>query len=264
MFNLPFEPAKCASTAIVGAMLMALTWSPAWAGSQYVIVAAEPSSQDFPPGKVLEVNDSITVPEGTVVTLLGEDGSVNAIPGPASITVTEESVETDGVEGDDGGEKRSAISKISDLLSGEKENADSLGVARNLTGQKPKRRGLVDPWVVSVHGDGPGCVRNSEIRLGRNDVEETLSVSIEGDKGTDPRILTWRSGDPELAVPESLPMEKGEIFVKAGKTRSLITLNPVPDDLNMKNPVAVLGWMIESGCQGQALAFSRQLVIEAQ
>ena len=264
MFSLPFELPKTALGVTVGATLIAMNWSHAWAGSQYVVVSAEPASEEFPPGLILEVDDSIIVPEGTVVTLLGEDGSVNAIPGPASITVTEESVETDGADGGDGDQKRSAISKISALLSGEKENADTLGVARNLTGDKPKPRGLVDPWVVSIHGDGPGCVRDSEIRLGRNDDGETLSVSLEGDKGSEPRILTWRSGEPELTVPESLPIDAGEIFVRAGTMRSLITINSVPQEINMKNPVAVLGWMIETGCEGQALAFSRQLVLEAQ
>ena len=249
--------------ALAISLALFLVGGTAQAGSQYVIVAAEPAGEDFQPGKVLNVDDTIVIPEGTVVTLLGEDGSVNAIPGPASITVTEDSVETEG-NGDTAKqeEKRSTISKLADLLSGEQKNADSLGVARSF-GNRPKPRGLDDPWVISVHSDGSGCIRGGEIKLGREKSTETLSVALIGDNDAE-EIVTWREGEADLVVPDNLPVENDEIFVKAGSQRALISLKSVPEAVNQQNPVEVLGWMLDSDCRGQALAFTRQLVLQAQ
>lgn len=238
--------------------------STAFAGSQYVVVAADPPADEYSPGKVLNVDDTIDIPAGTVVTLLGEDGSVNAIPGPASITVTEDAVETVGENNEPGkAEKRSTISKIADLLSGEQKNADTLGVARSF-GNRPKPKGLDDPWVISIHGDGAGCVRNSEVKLGRKADKETLLIAIAGDDENKQVELTMREGVSEVVLPDTVPIEKGEIFIKAGSNRALVQLRSLPSEINAQNPVDLLGWMIASGCEGQAVAFTRQLVLEAQ
>ncbi|MGI9401352.1 MAG: hypothetical protein ACR2O0_08875 [Rhizobiaceae bacterium] len=251
---------------IAGALFLLLgsAISTAFAGSQYVVVAAEPPAEEYAPGKVLNVDDTIDIPEGTVVTLLGEDGSVNAIPGPASITVTEDAVETVGENSEPGkAEKRSTISKIADLLSGEKKNADTLGVARSF-GNRPKPRGLDDPWVISIHGDGAGCYRDSEIKLGRKSDKDVLMVAVAGDDEDKQVELTMREGISEIQLPGSVPLEKGEIFIKAGGGRALVQSHSLPKEINTQNPVDLLGWMIASGCDGQAMAFTRQLVLEAQ
>jgi hypothetical protein len=234
------------------------------AGSQYVIVAAEPPADAYAPGMVLDVDDTIDIPAGTVVTLLGEDGSVNAIPGPVSVTVTEDSVETVGDNGEQGGqEKKSTLSKIADLIAGEKKNADTLGVARSFS-SRPKPKGLDDPWVISIHGDGAGCLREGDIRLGRKSDKETISLAISGNEGTDPVELTMREGVSEITLPKSLDVTAGEIFVKTSNEQALIQLHGLPKEINAQNPVEMLGWMINSGCKEQALAFTRQLVLEAQ
>jgi hypothetical protein len=254
----------CRSTAAAALLATPFLSVPAFAGSQYVIVSVEPAAEDYAPGLVLDLNDSIHVPSGTVVTLLGEDGSVNAIPGPADITVTEDAVETAGSgESDSQERKRSTIAKLADLLAGEQKSADSLGVARGL-GSRPKPRGLDDPWVISVHEDGAGCIRAGEIRLGRKTDTETISVSVAGDSGGAPQILTWRQGEADLQLPEGISAEQGSLTIKAGVNQAVIQLRPLPQSVNPQNPIDVLGWMISESCDGQALAFTRQLVIEAQ
>lgn len=254
--------AGIAATAIC--MVLGGAISSALAGSQYVVVAADPPADEYSPGKVLNVDDTIDIPAGTVVTLLGEDGSVNAIPGPASITVTEDSVETVGENSEPGkAEKRSTMSKIADLLSGEQKNADTLGVARSF-GNRPKPKGLDDPWVISIHADGEGCFRESEVKLGRKSDKEVLMIAIAGDDESKQVDVTMREGVSEVLLPSAVQIEKGEIFIKAGSSRALVSLHSLPNDINTQNPVDLLGWMIASGCEGQAVAFTRQLVIEAQ
>ncbi len=231
------------------------------AGSQYVVVSAEPAAESYQPGKILNVGDKIIIPAGTVVTLLGEDGSVNAIPGPVSITVTEDAVET--VAGSDVEKKRSTISKIAGLLAGEKKNADSLGVARSMN-KRPKPRGLDDPWVISMHTDGNGCAHKDEVRLGRKADTNEIDLTVTGDEGSEPFETKLEKGVSEVVVPDAVPMKNGEIFVKSGRNSAVIVVHQLPGEVNPQNPVDVLGWMIEKGCEGQALAFTRQLVLEAQ
>lgn len=249
---------------LLGALLACVlaVAEPALAGMQYVIVGAEPAAPGFEPGRILDVDDSILIPEGTVVTLLGEDGSVNAIPGPVGITVTEESVETTSDRGTQE-EARSAISKIAQLLGGEKKTADSLGVARSIGG-KPKPRGLDNPWIVSVHGDDQACVKGETITLGRASAHETIALDVAAWNGDAIHGETWESGESQFVLPSKIPASAGEIEVNAGGKRALIQLNRLPAEINAANPVDVLGWMIASGCKGQALAFTRQLVVEAQ
>ncbi|MEC9344442.1 MAG: hypothetical protein VYD64_11425, partial [Pseudomonadota bacterium] len=91
---------------------------PAAAASQYVVISAEPSSGDFPAGRVLGVGDSVNVPGDTTVTLLGEDGSVVAIPGPAHVAVTEVALETTGETADNTEKNRNTLSKLATLLAG--------------------------------------------------------------------------------------------------------------------------------------------------
>lgn len=252
------------SAAALAAILLTAFGTPVLAGSQYVVVGAEPRGEAFEPGRILDVGDSIDVPEGTVVTLLGEDGSVNAIPGPARITVTEEAVETTGEDGEaELTEKRSALSRISGLLSGRRENADTLGVTRSFS-ERQGPTGLDDPWVVSVHGDGDGCLRDGEILLGRATSTSTAQLSVEGESGSGKAKLAWSAGENQLALGEAVAADSGEIEVRLEGERALIRLHRAPDDLNQNNPVDVLGWMIEMGCEGQALALTRQLVVDAQ
>jgi hypothetical protein len=234
---------------------------PALAASQYVIVASEPASKEFEPGRILNVNDNLEIPEGAVVTLLGEDGSVNAIAGPANVTVTAVSVETSSVAADNTqrDQKRSTLAKLAELLSGERNNADSLGVARSMRA-RPEPRGLENPWVISIHQDGDGCVRNGKIKLGREDDSQGLSLAVGDDDNSGEHIFNWRKGEVEFLLPETVKAENSQIFVRAGRDRAVIAIHELPGGINLQNPVDVLGWMLDSGCTAQALAFTHQLV----
>ncbi len=246
-------------------LLAALCWAaPSFAGSQYAIVSAEPPSDDFPPGKVLGVGDRLTVAAGSVVTLLGEDGSVAAIPGPADVVVTEDAVET-SAPADKAAqeEKRSTLSKIAGLLAGEHKRNESLGVSRSFSG-RPKPEGLDDPWVLSVHQSGPGCSRDGEIVLGRRDPKNAISLSVKVDDKPAAADIVWRSGEAKFALPAQMSIGASKLAVQADKDFASIEVKMLPQSVNQKNPLDVLGWFIASGCERQAVAFTRQLAREAQ
>lgn len=249
----------------IAAAAVLLLLTAAHAGSQYVVVGAQPASDAIVPGRILNVGDTINVPQGTTVTLLGEDGSVNAIPGPANVTVTEEAVETNGADEDtqDTLEKRSTLAKIAGLLAGNNENADTLGVTRSFSDQ-PKPVGLDDPWAISVHGDGDGCLRDDTIILARATAKNRAMISADNGVGATLDATPWPAGEAQFDLGRTVPADSEEIEVRVNGKPALIRLHAVPDDLDQNNPVDVLGWMIAQACEGQALALMRQLTAQAQ
>ncbi|MCB1462713.1 MAG: hypothetical protein KDJ90_09900 [Nitratireductor sp.] len=233
------------------------------AASQYVVISSEPASDDFPAGKVLGVGDAIVVPENATLTLLGEDGSVVAIPGPAKVAVTEDALETTGETADQAEKNRSTLSKLATLLAGNRKNASSLGVSRGFNARL-EVKGLANPWVLSIHESAQGCVLNEPIRLGRAKADKAISIEVEGEDKADKATLEWPEGEATIELPVKFKPDSKEILVRASGKTALINLNLVPEGINPDDPMAVLGWMVEEGCDSQALAFTRLLVHQAR
>ncbi|MCB1450669.1 MAG: hypothetical protein KDJ67_11225 [Nitratireductor sp.] len=245
------------------AVCLSVSFVPANAQSQYVIIGAEPVSEDFKPGRVLKPVTELNIPGGTIVTLLGEDGSVHKIPGPAAITVTEDDISTANKgEQEEGEQNRSTLAKIAGLLAGDAKSSDSLGVARNL-GSSKDPKGLADPWVLSVHRSGQGCVKGNNIVLGRANDASEVSFSAKADEGEE-RNFMWAKGDNQFVLPEAVATASKELYLRITGSDVLIDLHKLPDDVDPANPMAVMGWMVEQGCEGQALAFARDLAKKAE
>lgn len=236
---------------------------PAIAGSQYVIVASQPASDDFAAGRVLSPGETLVVPQGTVVTLLGDDGSINTIPGPAEVAITEEAVTTATPSASNDEANRSTLSKIAGLLSGERERAETLGVSRSLI-EPPPPQGLGDPWTVSVHESAAGCIKNGELVLARRDGSNAINLALRigGDEGA--RGIVWRQGEAKFAYDKQISPNDRELVIEADKDFAKVELHFMPDSIDLKNPVNVLGWMIENGCTRQAMALIHTLGGEAQ
>lgn len=231
--------------------------APAIAASQYAIISVEPASEGLEPGRVLEVNDTFDIPPGVTVTLLGDDGTVSAVPGPAHVTITD-----DG-GGDSGDERRSALAKVAGLLAGEDANAQSLGAARAIDdGSNGGGKGI-EPWAIPVDRDSNGCARGEEVLLGRDDPRQALPVALEAD-GELLAELTWPQGDSVLTLPRGNSAELSEFDFRASGSSVRVTLHRLPEDMSENDPLAVLGWMIDSGCDRQAMGFARNLALQAQ
>ncbi|MEZ5870771.1 MAG: hypothetical protein R3D32_02790 [Nitratireductor sp.] len=257
--SLPGVFANVAATAFC----ICLSSLPASSQSQYVIIGAEPVSEEFKPGRVLKPVTELNIPGGTSVTLLGEDGSVHKIPGPAAITVTEDDISAATNDGEvKGEENRSTLAKIAGLLAGDVKNSDSLGVARNL-GSSKDPKGLADPWVLSVHRSGQGCVKGDNIILGRANDATEVSFSAKAGESEEKNFM-WAKGDNQFVLPDALATESRELYLRITGTDVLIDLHKLPDEVDIANPMAVMGWMVEQGCEGQALAFARDLARKAE
>lgn len=254
-------PSRLAAPLLAAVLIGAAPVLPVLAASQFVVIAAEPQSQAFSPGTVLVAGDTIELPAGASLTLLGEDGSVVAIPGPARIAVTEDAVESSEAEAQAQEKNRSTLSKLAGLLAGEKRNADSLGVSRGFDA-RGAGGGLADPWVVSVHRSAQGCVRNAPIRLGRASGDRRLTLTVRGDSVDAVAEIEWSAGQSVVELPATIPPTSDELLVKAGDRTVFIDLSMLPGDIDPEDPMAVMGWMVDQGCDGQALAFARSLTDE--
>jgi hypothetical protein len=234
------------------------------AGSQYIVIKSEPALDAFPPGKIFVLNDVLAVPEGATVTLLGEDGTVTALPGPAQVLVTADAAP--GAAAPDPAkleQNRSTLSKIGGLLRGEQGRTETLGVSRSIaSGKKPQ--GLDDPWALSADQSGPGCYRNESAVLARKDDKAAAKVSLRIDGGDPVTGLVWQAGEASLALPQPVPDGARRLMVEVGSAFASIDLHALPAGIDEKDPLQLVGWMIEKGCQRQAAAFLGQLAAEAQ
>ena len=123
-------------------------------------------------------SDVISVPAGTVVTLLGEDGSVNPISGPGAFVVTEDALTSDSSQRATGAQQgRSRLALIAGLLANERQRTDSIGGSRT-TADQSKPSGLDDPWAVSIDKSASGCIRNGEVVLARQGTGERAVFAI--------------------------------------------------------------------------------------
>lgn len=253
---------QIASLTLAAAVLV--TAQRAVAGSQYVVLSTEPVVDELPPGKIFMPSDVINVPAGAVVTLLGEDGSVNPISGPAAFVVTEDALTSDSSQrASDGQAGPSNLALIASLLTNERRRTESIGSARTTTDQS-KPSGLDDPWAISIEESAPGCIRNGEVVLARRGIGESAVFSVRLGGGESLNGLVWSAGKPTYSLPDPIPAGVKSLVVETNKTSALIEIKVLPENAVLENPLEVLGWMVSSGCKRQALAFVRRLVTKHQ
>jgi hypothetical protein len=256
----PFS--QIASLTLAAAVLV--TAQRAVAGSQYVVLSAEPAMDELPPGKLFMPSDVINVPAGTVVTLLGEDGSVNPISGPGSFVVTEDALTPGSLQGaTNAQEGPSKLDLIAGLLANERKRTASFGGSRSIPDQ-PTPSGLDDPWAVSIEESAPGCIRDGKMVLAREGIGQSAVFSIRIGDGEPFNGIVWSAGKLTYSLPDPIPPEVKSVVVETNKTSASIEIKTFPENAVLENPLEVLGWMVSSGCKRQALAFVRQLVTKQQ
>ena len=233
------------------------------AGSQYIVISAEPALEAFEPGTKFVVNDVLTVPEGATVTLLGEDGTVTAIPGPARVIVTEDAVEGAAAPDPQKVEaQRSTLAKLGELLAGDQPRSETLGVSRSLDNAK-NASGLDDPWALSAEESGQGCFRDGAVTLARKDVLSTASVTYRYDGAAAAQEQVWPKGDAGLSLAQPVPENAKRLMLEMDKTFAAIDLHRLPPAIEATDTLGLLGWMLDSGCDRQARVLVRKLASDA-
>ena len=243
-------PATRFSGAFIALLAFAsMSTGAAIAESQYLVVAADPPSDAVEIGKLLVVGDTINVPAGVVVTLMGEKGSVNKLTGPTAVVVTEDSGSAVASEDD-----RSTLSKLGELLKSDKNTADRLGASRS-----SRAATAPDPWAVPLDAKTV-CVRDGLLKLKRaKDAGPHTTVAVEVDGTPSPGRLSWAAGKEVFEFPQKLAPDAKIVRVQLGDSLSELVVVHVPATVDPGPAIETLSVLNQGGCTEQMLALARSI-----
>jgi hypothetical protein len=210
----------------------------------------EPAADDPPLGKLFKVGDLLHVQEGVVVTLLGDDGSVTELPGPADILVTEDAPPAGQAAREQAAEGASKLASIAAWLANGGAQVESIGASRGLA-DGSGLPGADSPWSVYAEQPSAACVRDGALVLRRSGTgRAALSIGFDD---TAPRGgLVWEAGAPTFVVAGGVPPGARSVWVGIDGKSTRIPLAALPANVDPENQVDVLTWMIASGCRHQA------------
>lgn len=233
--------------AVTMTALILLVASDALAANQYVVISSKPHSANLVPGTILKVGDTVDVPDDTTITLLGDDGTVNTFSGPATLVVSEELLP----ESEDRTQEQTVFKRISDLLLNTRKGDNAVGASRAITSDDQIGE-FKSPWTISVGSSDNGCIRRDELLLVRGEAaKHELKVELRHPNGTD--VVTWPPGARALSLPSHLASRVEQIVVAAEPAPTTIAIHRLPPDIAESKLLNVLGWMLEAGCDRQAL-----------
>ncbi len=228
------------------------------AAEQYVIIDVDPELAPLLPGKEFSVGDEITIPAGTTLFLLGEDGSVSEIAGPVTISITVDAPGSGNSENEVVKESVSTLSRIGEILSGSRVADSAFGGTRSV--------GLAtaDPWVIPVDSSSNGCIRDDVVALSRKNSSEQSIISVQFSNKLAEYQFKWVRGQSVARLP--LGFAEGGTIVSLSVTgiQKSIPLNYLPRSIDRQNDLKVIEWMMDSGCLDQGVALVQQLRSKAQ
>jgi len=247
--------ANCRLVFLLSLALATLFATAGLAAENYVIIAVDPASDELSVGDRFVPDDKISVPANVTVKLIGEDGSIKDLEGPATYIVTEEELpigETDASRE----EYQGKLAVIANLLTSDSRKVESIGGTRG-TG-KAQSSHSADPWAIPVDTAGPGCLRDGRVLIWRQSASETESFAIRVDDVQHPGLV-WSGSADTFDVSRFVSVTATSLTVERGQNASRISLVRMAPNAVSTNPIDVAAWMASSGCTQQAFAFVRQL-----
>jgi hypothetical protein len=219
------------------ALLLAAVALPAAARPLVVIVS---TSDALPPGKIIDSDTPVTLPQDTRVTLVGPDGKNLEMQGPYSGKPALGAVS----KADD----PTLVSRLSRLFETTVDSAMPGGVRGAAEAPPP------GPWSIDIDHGGTYCVAGIEtIRLWRRHAGNSLKAAVRPADADHPVTLSWSADDVEVPWPADLPpaAEAKYLVRRAGASLpTVIVLRRVPAGL--PNDAERAAWMGEHGCAPQA------------
>ncbi|WP_349358131.1 hypothetical protein [Stappia sp.] len=228
----------------LGLAICALTPSPARA-ADFVVAAASAVPETYAPGTELTADATLDLPAGARLTLIARDGRMITLTGPHQGPAA-----TPGDGAAPGTPRGGLLSGLKGLLAGETARSSVLGAARADAGDLPPPPGL---WHMSADSSGPRCARPESFLLWRREAAHAVSVTLRSDNARH-ADLVWPAGDNDLALPRDTLAGDGRLLVSLDGTMRDFQVALRPADLAGAAPGALLAWMIDKGCNRQALA----------
>ncbi len=211
------------------------------------LVVMESKVPGLKAGQSLDASVSLALKPGESLALIASDGKVVKLSGPYSGPPIPR------------GTKPVSDSKqaLTAMLASRDARTSSVGVFRSV---KPAAT-PTDPWWISLSTpDASRCARaGAKVHLWRQDARRSEDVSVASTGGdawlTD---VQWREGENLLLIlpPVSLSLEAVTLSVTRAGKESQFVLNWIPTGVD--DPVILISWMREKGCQSQADALLKQ------
>jgi len=229
-----------------GVLALAALLTPTLArAADYVVVAASAAPETYAPGTELAADATLDLPAGARLTLVARDGRMLTLTGPhAGPAATPE----DNAAPDT--PRSGLLSGLKGLLVGDAARSSVLGAARADAGDLPPPPGV---WHMSADSSGPRCARPDAFLLWRREAGQDVSVTLRSETARHADLL-WPAGDNELALPGDTLAQDGRLLVSLDGAMRDFQVALRPADLAGAAPGALLAWMIDKGCNRQALA----------
>lgn len=230
-------------TALSGVAVLAGLAMAGTAAAQAVVVRSTgPSAGQYPQGKKIPANTTVTLRAGDRVTVVDKAGS-RVLSGPGAFAIN-------GQVNRDGG-----ANPLSGLLRG--GNARSrTGAVRGAPGEAPAAQSVKAPapdslWYIDVSKGGTYCVSDpASLVLWRpNNVDAGMGrLFVEGGASAD---IAWRRGNSLKLWPVSLPVVDGKTYSFTHPVGPVVQITTRLIGAVPAEDVDLVALLAEKGCQAQ-------------
>lgn len=208
------------------------------------LVVVEGRGVKLTPGQTVDGSQPLTLLEGQQVSLISPTGKMLKLRGPFDEPPVK----------DESTEKVDVNAAMQALLTQKVARADRAGVVRGQQNQVVPP----EPWLLDVTHPGTRCLpAGSRITFWRPQAgaEEEL-VTTPSDRSWRAKAV-WPAADDRIMLPSTVPLDaRASYVVKLGRKEVTVTLLTLPAALT--NDAMRAGWMMEKGCDTQALALLAQ------
>ena len=243
-------PRLMPALAVVAGLMLAIL--PARAAEMLVVIDATHAGADLQPGRMVGLDDAISLPAGARLSLLNQAGRLVLVKGPFDGPLSLAVPPSDDA-GDPG-----VMQKIGDLMKGE-DSVVAFGAARAVASQTPVA--VPDATLISVMADGQRCLVSREPQLWRSDAKAATRLTLRAPGGRT-QTLDWPAGKDRIALPPAFIADSSIVIADMGASEVTMTFNVLPAD--KRNLAQILAWLGERRCLGQAVALLKTLRQEAR
>ncbi|MCF6321037.1 MAG: hypothetical protein L3J32_04630 [Rhizobiaceae bacterium] len=226
--------------------------------AEYVIFEVNGSapglSEKFVLGSVLKDGDRIELPESSEIRLLDKAGDIVILTGPLVGTVLNE--DGDSQESRDGS---NALKIIAKLMFGKRSLVNNLGAARTVE-NNPVVIAKKQAWVPVIFKPGTYCLPLDAPVFSRASSKKRAKITVMADGGIFVE-KTWNKDENSISISDVVKksVESYTLFISFHSTESSLHLL----DRSGMSSTRQLAWMVERGCDTQAVQLLKELSEEA-
>ncbi len=238
---------KCTYLFMVGLLLMLAS---SLAVAEFVVVAS--TSGSLKSGDLLQGSQDISVSAGEKLTLLSSAGRTVQVNGPFTGTVASQMGTDDAESG-----AQQVVAALSELLKNREMSESRLLVGRDISfADKP----LPAPELFAVESNATDyCLIAEHAVFWRSDATSGVRLEVKGE-GLD-KALQWRSGADRVTVDAGSFVDGRtyQIMLRAPSATHSQWFSVHHLQENQLNIAEKAAWLVNNGCQSQALAMLDEL-----